>query len=347
MDYRYAIVIAAILLIGIAIGYLSALVTSAGGGVRVETITVSVELQRKTVIDAFGRLITFDSVPSRVVSLAPSITEKLFALGLEEVVVGVDSYSNYPEKVTELINEGRIAVVGGPWTPDLEKIIALKPELVILCRGIRPQESLYPKLEEIGIKTVFLLCDNAKSVYDIYSDLHIVGAIFNVEEKARLISNTIERGIDEVVLKLKEANASRRKVLILIGPPSWGIYSAGGDTFIGWLIDVSGGVNVAGIYSGWPQLNYEFILDSNPDVIIITAHDIDAKELYRELLNTPIAETAAWINKRVYLLTDVANDLLSRPGPRIVEALEMLAHIIHPEIFGEVQRVDVHRVVET
>ncbi|MEM0500649.1 MAG: helical backbone metal receptor [Ignisphaera sp.] len=373
MGYKYGLIIAAVLLIGMSIGYLLTLtfaapratpiapattvtttitipsVTSIRETVTVTTVkteTISVKLEKRSVIDAFGRLIEFERIPSRVISLAPSVTEKLFALGLENVVIGVDSYSDYPEKVLELVNENRISVVGGPWTPDLEKIIALNPELVILCRGVRPQESLYPKLEEVGIKTAFLLCDNAKNQYDIYSDLYTLGVIFAVEERAKSVSDDIQRRLDETLLKLKEANVSKVRVLVLIGPPSWGIYSAGGDTFIGWLIDRAGGINIAKAYSGWPQLDYEFILNNDPEVIIITSHGIDPKDLYNELLNTPIVKTSAWMNRKIYLFTDEANDVLCRPGPRIVTALEILAHILHPEVLGEIQRTDVYRITE-
>lgn len=353
MDHKYSVALVAMLIVGVLTGYLAAvMVFTPRATTVVETVTIvntvtkPIELKRVSVIDAFGRLIVFEKTPSRVVSLAPSTTEKIFALGLDEVVVGVDSYSNYPQRVLELVNAGRITVVGGPWTPDPEKIIALKPELVLMCRGVRPQETLYPKLEEAGIKTVFLLCDNAKNLYDIFSDLHVIGTIFGVEEKAKSISNELERKVSEISLKLKEANVSKRRVLVLIGPPSWGIYSVGGDTFIGWLINSVNGINIAGVYSGWPRLDYEFILHNDPEVIIITAHGIDPKEIYKELSNTPIARTSAWLEERVYLFTDEANDVLSRPGPRIVTALEILAHILHPEVFGELQRVDVYRVTE-
>lgn len=349
MNYRHLIALVAIFVVGIVVGYAVTIAIHPPKVVTtVETITVTkpIELKRISVIDAFGRLIDFERTPSKVVSLAPSITEKLFALGLDEVVIGVDSFSNYPQRVLELVNAGKITVVGGPWTPDAERIIALKPDVVLMCRGVRPQETLYPKLEEVGIRTVFLLCDNARNLYDVLSDFHTIGTIFGVEEKAKMISIDIEKKVSEILLKLKEANISKRRMLILIGPPSWGIYSAGGDTFIGWLVDTVGGINIAGIYSGWPRLDYEFILRSDPEVIVITAHGIDPREVYRELLGTPIIRTSAWLERKVYLFTGEANDVLSRPGPRIVVALEILAHILHPEVFGELQRADVYRIAE-
>ncbi|MDK6028354.1 ABC transporter substrate-binding protein [Ignisphaera sp. 4213-co] len=310
---------------------------------QVQQTTVSLSWPRK-VVDALGREITFDAPPQRVVSTIPSITENLFALGVGTKVIGVDQYSNYPPEVLDLINKGSIAVVGKPWTLDIEKIAALKPDIVFMCRGVKPQETQFaPKLEEMGIKTFFLTCDTAKDQYDIYKDLRLLGQIFGVEQKAEEVISNIDKKISSIINKL--VNVSRPRVLQLAGPPSWGLWSAGGDTFIGWLIKTAGGSNIASTYSGWPQLSYEYILSKDPEVIIITAHDVDAKSVYKEVSSSPLVNTTAWKKGRVYLLTGEADDVLSRPGPRIAEALEILAKIIHPEIFGEITRSDVTNIV--
>ena len=314
------------------------------------TITTPVTVQvswPRTVVDALGREIVFKESPKRVVSAIPSITEHLFALGLGDRVVGVDSYSNWPPEVVNLTKEGKIIVVGGPWTLDIEKIVALKPDLVLMCRGVKPQESQFaPKLEELGIKTFFLVCDAAKNQYDVYMDIRTLGKVFGVEQKAEELIKTIDDKVRFVTTKLSQANATKPRVLQLVGPPSWGLWSAGGDTFIGWLIETAGGRNIASRYSDWPQLSYEYILSQGPEVIIITAHGIDPKKVADELKQTPLVNTTAWRTGRVYMLTGEANDMLSRPGPRIGDTLLLLAKIIHPEIFGEVQRADAVKISE-
>jgi iron complex transport system substrate-binding protein len=124
----------------------------------------------KTVIDALGREIRFDESPKRIVSTIPSITEHLFVLGLGDRVVGVDKYSNWPSEVARLVEQGKIAVVGGPWTLDVEKIVALKPDLVLMCRGAKPQETQFaPKLEEMGVKTFFLRCEALPRISTTYT----------------------------------------------------------------------------------------------------------------------------------------------------------------------------------
>ncbi|NAZ12989.1 MAG: ABC transporter substrate-binding protein [Desulfurococcales archaeon] len=313
---------------------------------QIVTTVLTTPQYPKTIVDALGREIRIDKEPMRIVSTMPSITEELFALGLGFKVVGVDSYSNYPPEVINLRKEGKIADVGGPWTLDLEKIISLRPDIVFLCRGVSVHESLYaPKLEERGLKTVFLLCDSAKDQYDIYRDLRLIASIFNRDDVAESLIKTIDKKINDVIEKLKTQNVSKPNVLILLGPPSWGLWSAGGNTFISWLITTAGGVNIASQYSGWPQLDYEYILSKNPEIIIITAHGINMSQLKKELEQTPLSKTKAWTDGKIYLLSGDANDMVLRPGPRIADALDMLSKIIHPEIFGELSRSDVQKIL--
>jgi iron complex transport system substrate-binding protein len=308
----------------------------------IQPTTIAVSWPRK-IVDALGREIVFDIPPKRIVSTIPSITENIFALGLGDKVVGVDQYSNHPQEVAQLVSEGKITVVGGPWTLDIEKIATLKPDVVFMCRGVKPHETRFaPKLEELGIKTFFLTCNAIRNQYDIYTDLRLIAQIFDIEQKAEDVIRDIQMKIDDIANKI--ADSKKPKVLQLIGPPSWGLYSVGGDTFIHWIIEVAGGSNIASSYSGWPQLSYEYIISKDPDIIVITAHGIDPKAVYEEISASPLANTSAWRNKDVYLLTGDANDVLSRPSVRVVEALEILAHIIHPEIFGEIQRSDVTKI---
>jgi iron complex transport system substrate-binding protein len=313
---------------------------------QIVTTVLTTPQYPKTIVDALGREIKIDKEPMRIVSTMPSITEELFALGLGFRIVGVDSYSNYPPGIVVLKVEGKIADVGGPWTLDLEKIISLRPDIVFLCRGVSVHESLYaPKLEERGLKTVFLLCDSAKDQYDVYRDLRLIASIFNREDVAESLIKTIDKKINDVIGKLKTQNISKPNVLILLGPPSWGLWSAGGNTFISWLITTAGGVNIASQYSGWPQLDYEYILSKNPEIIIITAHGINMSQLKKELEQTPLSKTKAWTDGKIYLLSDEASDIVLRPGPRIADALDMLSKIIHPEIFGELSRSDVQKIL--
>lgn len=305
------------------------------------TKTITVTPHRITVVDALGRIVEFRETPKRVISLAPSITEILWVLGLGDYVVGVDKYSNYPQEVVERVKEGKITIIGGYWNPDIEKIAGLKPDLVLASAGTQPHVRLLDKFNELGLNVVYLKASASRNIYDIYSDIRLVATIFGVEDRADELIKSIEEKIDYVRSKLVEANASSVKVLVLLGPPSWGLWTTGGGTFMDYVITSAGGINVASKYSGWVQLSYEDILAADPDVIIITVMGLDPNKVLAEVASTPLNETKAFRTGNVYVFTGEADDMLCRPGPRVGDAILLVAKVLHPDIFGEVAREDV------
>lgn len=306
--------------------------------IHIITITQTVTITQEkpiSVVDALGRSIDFDEIPDKVVSLAPSITEILFALGLGDKVVGVTSFCNYPPKVLELVKQGKISVIGGFWTPDVEKIIALQPDLVIGSAGTMPHIQLREKLEGLGIKIMYVKGSGASDAYEIYEDITIIATVFGVETKAKTLIKEIENTVNNVSKILQQTNITKLKILQLIGPPSWGLYSSGGDTFTNWVISSAGGINIAQKFSGWPQLNYEYILEQNPDIIIISVMGVNYTDIVNEIKTTPLINTKAFKENRIYLINQEANDVLARPGPRIGKAVLLVAKILYPELFGE------------
>ena len=307
----------------------------------VTTKTITITPHRVTVVDALGRIVELHEVPKRVVSLAPSITEILWALGLGSYVVGVDEYSNYPQEVVELVNEGKIITVGGYWNPDIEKIVMLKPDLVLADAGVQLQVRLLDKFNELGLKVVYLKADATRNIYDIYSDIRLIATIFGVEDHADELIKSIEEKIDYVKSRLMKANATSVKVLVLLGPPSWGLWTTGSGTFLDYVITSAGGINVASKYNGWVQLSYEDILMADPDAIVVTVMGLDPKKVLAEIASTPLNKTKAFKTGNVYVFTDEADDLLTRPGPRVSDAILLMAKVLHPDIFGEASREDV------
>jgi len=311
---------------------------------QTEMITTTATITKKyplTIIDALGRSVTIKHIPSRVVSLAPSITEMLFALGLGKYVIGVDTFSNYPPEVVKLKKEEKIADIGNFWNPDIEKIIKLKPDLVVADAGAHAK--ILEKFEELKLPVIYVHGGAATNAEDITKDIMLLGLIFNTLDSAQRLVSEIRSQINYVVTKLNNANASKVKVLILLGPPSMGLWSTGSGTFINYLIEVAGGANILSKYHSWIQVGYEEIVKGNPDVIIITVMGTKetAQKIIEELEKTPLASTNAVKNHKVYVLIGEADDIITRPSPRIIEALNMLAKILHPEIFGEIARDDV------
>ncbi|RLG60033.1 hypothetical protein DRN86_03305 [Candidatus Geothermarchaeota archaeon] len=340
-----------VLIIGITLGYgitqlvlKPTILTTTITETKPTTIIVTEVAKPKvrTLFDVIGRKIELREIPERVVSLAPSITEILFAVGVGNKIIGVDSFSNYPPEVVKLVKQGKIKVVGDYWAPDLEKIVELEPVLIIADLGAHYK--YLTKFEELGLKVMFVKGGSSSSLNDIYSDILFIGEALNVTEKAYEVVSKIKKTISQVEEMLIRANVTRRKVLVLLGPPTYGFWTAGSGTYIDELIKICGGVNIASKYHGWIQISREEVISQDPEIIIITIMGTreDALKVIKEIMKPEIGlDVTAVRNKEVYVLIGEADDLLCRPGPRVYEAIKMLASIIHPEVFGEISRSDV------
>ncbi len=274
------------------------------------------------IVDALNRSIGFNETPSRVVSLAPSITEIVFSLDLEDRLVGVDSnsYNTTYLGINGYCREHGIADVGGYWWSmvNVEKIISLNPDLILADKGAHIK--LNQTFAEYGLKVVYLNGGSAESVNDVYSDIKIIGRIFNVSNKADNLINSIEEKIASARQYIKDKGLEGTRILIVVGVYENNIYVVGKNTFIADLIERIGLENAVDI-SGWPGLGIETIMESNPDIIFIEAMGID--EAVVEELGLPTI-----CNNIVYLNT-TETDLLSRPGPRIGDAVLVLAYRVY------------------
>ncbi len=308
-------------------------------GSKVENLTEEINKLKNppkfplTVVDALGRTVIVEEEPMRIVSMAPSVTEVLFALGLDDKVVGVTEYCDYPDKVLELVNEGKIQVIGGFTTPSVEKIVALNPDLVIGCKI---HEKFIPLLESLGVNVLIV---GDESVDDVYKSILLIGKACGVEDKALNLVNSLKSSIRNVWDKVKDATKPSVLIIVWLKP----LWVAGKKTYMDDLISFAGGINA---YSGegWKSIDAETLLKLNPDIIIITGHAAPGQspEEMLEYLKETIPgweNISAVTNDRVYFLTGNAENALVRPGPRIASAIEVLAKIIHPEIFGEVDHI--------
>ena len=270
------------------------------------------------VIDDLGREVTIEEVPTTIVSLAPSNTEILFDLGLADKVVGVTNYCNYPEEALEKEK------VGGFSDVDIERIVAINPDL-ILAEDMHKLEVI-PALEQLGFTVIALVPHNLQEVMD---SIVLIGRITGATEKASEIvvdmSQKIEAITDETD-RLEETEKPKVLYVIWHAP----MMSVGRDTRIHELIRLAGGINIAALAGeGYPTLTLEEIINIDPQVIIV---DSEAS-LDFVLDESRLSGVAALIDNRVY---NIDPDLSNRPTSRIVEALELMAKMIHPEIFGSV-----------
>jgi iron complex transport system substrate-binding protein len=269
-----------------------------------------------------------DTVPvngyCRIIALAPSITETLFALGLGDRVVGVTRYCRYPPEATTK------AKVGGYSDPSYEDMVRLKPGLVVMLSEHVAAKQL---LSGFGIKV--LVVDNA-DISGIVSSIMKIGRTCGVEQNAIKIVDNIENRMDRI--KRRANGLPRPRVMVSLGRGMGSgqlqdIYIAGKNTFYDDMIILAGGVNA---YNGttvtFPQISMEGIYQLNPQIIIDMVPDLDGIKISTEKILAEwnrASKVDAVRNKRVYLFEE---DYSVLPGPRFILLLEKMAKVIHPEV---------------
>jgi iron complex transport system substrate-binding protein len=254
------------------------------------------------------------SEPMRIISLAPGITEMLYSLGLSDRVIGVTANCDYPPEAMK--NEK----VGLFLSPNLEKIVSLKPDLVFAPEA---GQRMIAKLNGLGVKTVVL---PARNIGEILEDISAIGSISSREAPARELIGKMQGRIDAI--KKETAALSRPRVLAVVWINKNEVMSAGKKSFINELIALAGGENIAGsVEADYPVLSPEFIVDRNPDIVVLTDPGIDVG-LFN--LVPAIREINAVKNGRICKISDP--NIFLRPGPRLAEGLEEMAKILHPDL---------------
>ena len=272
-----------------------------------------------TVVDDFGFKVIVEKYPKRIVSLAPSNTEILFALGLGDRVVGVTDYCNYPPEVVKLKRVGKIQSVGGYSTVNVEKVIRLKPDLVVASYGNGLE--VIKTLKEFGIPVI---CLNPKNLTGIEKDIYLLGVVCGVEDNASKLVNWMEEKIKAV--KAKKHNWKPKIVHIVWNDPIW---VSGRDTFVDDLITTAGGVNAVK-QSGWVVLSLEDLIRLNPDIIIVNSgNGMSAKGrniIYEWVVSNELLKNVNAVKYGNVYVVDA--DMICRPSYRAVYVLENISRII-------------------
>jgi len=278
------------------------------------------EFSPGTYTDDMGREVSIDKVPQRIVSHVPSITETLFALGLGDRVVGVSDYCDYPEEAKLKPS------IGNYFNPSLEPIVALEPDLVLTDGH---SESI-KGLEALGI-TFFVI--DPKDIDGILEDIELLGKITGVQKKARALVSEMNGRFAQIASQVEGA-PEVRVFYVFDATDLNNPWTAGPGSFVDALITMAGGENIAAQAPGaWVQFSIEQLVSSDPEIIMIDTIHGTAIVSEEELRAHPAwREITAVKQRRIYT---VDGDLVNRSGPRIVEGLEEIAKIIHPELFPE------------
>jgi iron complex transport system substrate-binding protein len=284
------------------------------------------EFVRGELVDDTGYSLTLTSPPERVVSLAPSNTEILFAVGAGDKVVGVTDYCDYPYNFTAWIEAGNMTSIGNFANPSVEPIVELDPDLVLASS--LSQEAA-ENLRSLGYNVLVL---DPGSMDGVFNDILLVGKATDQYEEAVALESEFEQKIDSISNQVATAS-STPKVYHEVFP----FMSAGPDTFIDALITLAGGKNIFhDATTSYPTISYETVIEKNPDVMVFPDKFMgrdEFSETLEDVNNRPGWESITAVkNGAIY---EIDSDIISRGGPRLADALEILAKMIHPEIFGQ------------
>jgi iron complex transport system substrate-binding protein len=277
-----------------------------------------------TLTDQAGREVRIEKLPETFVSLAPSNTEIVYGLQLDEKLVGVTEYCDYPEEAQSKPK------IGGFSNVDIEKVVAIDPDL-ILATGMHLDE-ITPELEQLGFPVLTLAPQTLRGMLDA---LVLVGLATGQEEIAFEVEQILEKRIKAVTDVTDDMTDDQRSPVfyILWHDP---LMTVSSSTLIHEIITQAGGINIAADLEGnYPTMNLETVLMADPEVIIVgSGHGSGEDAPYQfALTESRLAEVSARLNDRVY---EIDADLVSRACPRLVIGLETMARLIHPELFEAV-----------
>jgi iron complex transport system substrate-binding protein len=276
-------------------------------------------------VDAYGTPITYPkSAPQKIVSLVPSMSEILGALNLQDRVVGVDYYTNYP---AALAKKQKISDTGGKY--NVEQMVALHPDLVLSAGGITKQYD--SQLTQLGLHVVDL---PSPDIAGTLQQIQLVGQLTFTQDAANALTKQMQQQIDTV--KAKVAGTSAPKVLLEVDDSTPGKpYVFGGGSFGDELLQYANATNIFHTNTsggGYPQVTDEAVISANPQFVILTEdpkYGGDATLVYKR---SNWGSIDAVKNRKVY---HINTDIMQRAGPRIVQGLQCVAQVVHPDKFSD------------
>lgn len=267
-------------------------------------------------VDGLGRTVSLAKVPEKIVSLAPSNTEVLFAVGAGKQVIGRDEFSDYPAEAKNIPSVG-----GSMGKYSYEQIAALQPDLVLAAEINTPEQ--VKALEDLHLNIYYL--SNPKDINGMFDNLLLVGKLTGHDKDAAALVDTLKNRVKDLTQSVKQSTSPVKVFYELDGSDPSKPWTSGKGSFVDQLITMAGGVNVASSAGeGWMQLSQEALIQANPDVILLgdAAYGITPES---------VAQRAGWgqisavVNNRIFAFDD---NLVSRPGPRLVDGLSELIRLI-------------------
>ena len=271
-----------------------------------------------TIIDDTETAVTIPQEPQRIISTAPSNTEILFDLGLQEKIVGITNYCNFPEETKDIEKIGEISPL------NFEKIISLNPDLILAYAGFQLKE--IPRLRELGLNTIVL---EPLTLEDTFKSVEMIANVCGISDKGSLLVDNLTQRVNIIKSKVSNIPISAQPK-IFVGGTSETIFTPGAGTLFNELITLAGGQNIAASLSFWKQINPEFVAQAEPDIIIVPVGAMNQEEETK--IKSNVSQRPGWSNipaiknQKIFIVNE---DLFYRAVPRLVDGLELLYGIFY------------------
>jgi iron complex transport system substrate-binding protein len=270
----------------------------------------------REVTDAAGRRVRVPLRPERIITLAPNLTEIVYAVGAGARLVGNTTFCDYPAEAKQ------VAKVGDTLHPNIERIIALRPQLILVSTASQ-LEAFTKQLDE---QNIAVYVTDPRDLDGVFQSIQTIGELVDEREK----SASLVTGLRARSLAVEDRVGKEKPLSVFYQLSAEPLYTAGRDSFVTDLIRRAGGVSVtADVPGAWPRFSNEAALAARPDAVIMATGDSMGAEANAEV-SQPLRRSPAVLNNRVYRIN---GDYLSRPGPRLVDGLEQMARALHPEAF--------------
>lgn len=271
----------------------------------------------------------------RVVTLSPTLTEIAASLNAVNVLVGVDSYSNYPESVNATKDAGKIATVGTYTGPSFELIMGTNPDVVFCDGSQRSHMQMSAQLRDVDIDAMLLY--PGEDVQSILDNIFIIGTVMNYEIAAKQVINETNEVLDQLSGLALGPDAGPSPDVMISLEPDISPWVSGDGTYMDNIVELFNADNVFSEWGGWVHITSDRIPYENPDLIIVVTTEYAATQEEYDYLYSHLSaqwkDTDAWKSGNVYVLCEGAAEMAQRFGPRTAQMAELVAMILHPPAF--------------
>jgi iron complex transport system substrate-binding protein len=281
-------------------------------------------LAPRMVTDEAGRLVAVPQPLRRIISLAPSVTETIYALGVQDRLIADTDVCNYPAAAQKLPK------VGGPFTPNLEIVVAMKPDLVVVAANSGNRKETVDALDLLHVPTY---ATNASTIDDVLVSIERLGDVLGAGDQGKVVTDALRVRLQELHRKLENIPPTRVLFVVWQEP----LISIGQDTYIADALRHAGAESVLQTKQDWPRVGWEEVVRLQPEYLVFaSAHPEEVTAMLAGLRTQPgWRDLKAITENKIAIITDAVN----LPAPRIVDAIEELARKLHPEAFVEAPHV--------